>query len=321
MSAREMLDRHGLQEALWHFAEHRVITVAARLGMLALLAARAADAAEVSRELGLDPLATRKMLDALAACGLLEHHQGRFRLNAELAPLFQPGPADLAAFIQHSHQMYERWGATLESWVRGEEMPRRGPPDPARFGAAMQAIGSHAARDLADGFDVGDARTLLDVGGGFGQYARALLERAPGLSATVVDTEAVVELGREAARDLGDRIAFIGGDYHEVDYGGPHDLVLMANVLHQERPDAAARLVQRGARVLAPGGRLAVLDFKIDPEHHTERLGALFAINMRSFGDTYSAQQIGGWLQQAGLEQVERLDISPHRWVISGRAS
>ncbi len=187
----------------------------------------------------------------------------------------------------------------------------------------MQAMGTHVARQLAGLLDPGDARRLLDLGGGFGHYAQALLRRAPGLRAVVLDRAETVELARAELASgpdapLASRLEFVAGDYLESELGGPYDLVLEANILHQEDPARAARLVARGAAALAPGGRLAIVDFSIDPEQRGEVLGALFAINMRSHGDTYPEPVIRGWLEAAGLGAIERHDLSSFRWLIVG---
>ena len=47
-------------------------------------------------------------------------------------------------------------------------------------------------------------------------------------------------------------------------------------------------------------------------------MGALFAINMRSFGDTYTEPVIRGWMSEAGLGDIERIDLSELRWLIVG---
>jgi cyclopropane fatty-acyl-phospholipid synthase-like methyltransferase len=188
------------------------------------------------------------------------------------------------------------------------------------FGAAMQAMGTQVARMAAEHIDLGGVRRLLDVGGGFGHYARALCARKPDIEPTVLDKPEVTALAREALQgtEWERRISFIGGDYLEADYGQDYDLVLNVNILHQESPERAAALVQRSAAALAPGGRLVVLDFAIDDDQHAHLLGTLFAVNMRSFGDTYTAPTIGGWMEAAGLSRVERLDFNPHRWLIIG---
>ena len=97
-----------------------------------------------------------------------------------------------------------------------------------------------------------------------------------------------------------------------------YDLVLIANVLHQETPDGASEMIRRSAGATASGGRVAVLDFKIDELQRENLFGALFAINMRSFGDTYTEATIRNWMADAGLGNVATTDVSRHKWLITG---
>jgi len=372
-----MLEMEDLQELLWGFARHRIITVAGSTGILGLLARERTTTAQAAERLGLDPLATGKMVRALTALGLLEADGEAYIMTPSLTPSFAGGPADLADFLEHSHHLYDSWGENLESWVRGGDWahkPRMKSEVP-KFARAMQAMGSQVAQLLVGALDLEGARSMLDVGGSLGHYARALLQAAPRLRATILDAPEVVALAREAAADTGleGRLDFIGGDYLEADYGSGYDLALCANILHQESPTRAEQLVQRCAAALAPGGRCVALDFSIDehqrasaeywPARRTEpgapserlparseegayhaicdrrattpevlrgvhgdaerepvsALGALFAVNMRSFGDTYTESTIRSWMEGAGLGQVERIDLNRQRWLIIGR--
>jgi SAM-dependent methyltransferase len=316
------LDLDGLNRLLWSFAGHRVITAAARTGILRRLAEGSSSVDRLSAELGLDELATGKVVRALTALGLVAADDDRYRVTDMLAPSLREGPDDFTPFIEHHHHLYDSWGANLESWVRGGDWPtqRRGPAELARFGSAMRAVGTQAARRVVERLDLGSARSMLDVGGGFGHYAQEFCRANPDLHATVLDVPEVVEIARSevAGTDLAERIRFVGGDYLTTDFGSDHDLVLFANVLHQERRDAVADMVRRAARALAPGGRVAVVDFAIDDAQQSSVMGALFAINMRSFGDTHPEPAIRGWMDAAGLGDVRRIDLGPDRWLIVG---
>jgi len=320
---RPPLDLDDLHELTWGFAGQRVITVAGRVGLLRLLAERSVRPEEAAAELSLDPLPTGKMLRALAALGLLEVDGGRFRVVASLAPFFREGPDDILPSLAHSHDLYDRWGENLEPWLRGQEWStkRRDVAGTRRFGAAMRGMGAQVARRLAATLDLTGLKTMLDVGGGFGHYAAVLCEAMPGLEATVLDTEEVAEIAtaEQSAGRLAGRINFVGGDYLTSDYGRGFDLVLFANVLHQESPERAAVMVRRGAAALAPGGRVAVVDFQVDDAQCRNVMGTLFAINMRSFGDTHSEPRIRGWMEAAGLGDIRRTDLGRLRWLIVGR--
>ena len=317
------LDLDGFQRLLWTFAGHRVVTVAGRTGVLRLLAEKDATPNDVASELGLDGLAAGKVLRTLCALGIVESEGDNYRVVTALRPHFLPGDDDLLPFLEHSHAMYERWGANLEPWLRGEGWgtAERTPEEVRRFGAAMRAMGSQMARRAAAVLDLDGVDRVLDVGGGWGHFSKALCERRPGMRATVLDIPEVTELAAAdlAGVELGDLIDFLPGDYLETHYGSDYDLVLFANVLHQESGERAAEMVRRGAEALAPDGRVVVVDFAIDDAQREHLLGTLFAVNMRSFGDTWPEPVIHGWMSAAGLGEVERTDLGPDRWIISGR--
>jgi hypothetical protein len=310
------------QRLLWGFASHRVITVAGRTGILRLLAEKDLTADEIASELALDELATGKVVRALTALGIAEAEGDRYRAATGIREHLLPGNRDVVPFLEHSHSMYERWGTTLEPWLRGEDWPvaERTPEEVRRFGAAMRAMGAQNARRLAGVLDLEGVDRMLDVGGGWGHFAQALCRANPDLHATVIDRPEVVERARVelTGSEFEDTIGFLPGDYLETDYGSGYDLVLFANVLHQETADRASEMVRLGAAALAPGGRVTVVDFAIDDERQHHVLGTLFAINMRSFGDTWNEPTIRGWMEAAGLERVERTELGPDRWIISG---
>ncbi len=316
------LDLDGFQRLLWGFASHRIITVAGRTGLLRLLAERAVTPETAASDLDLDPLATGKVLRTLAALGIAEADGDLYRASRSLALHFAAGDHDVVPFLEHSHSMYDRWGETLEPWLRGQDWPvaERTPEETARFGAAMRAMGAQMARRVAGALNLDGVARMLDVGGGWGHFARALCATNPELTAVVLDTPAVVE--RAAMELVGsgleDRIEFVSGDYLGTDYGTGFDLVLLANILHQETAKRAGELVQRAADALAPRGRVVVVDFAIDDEQRQHLLGALFAINMRSFGDTWTEPHIRGWMASAGLGSFERIDLGPDRWILTG---
>jgi len=321
--SNEQMNLDEFQRLLWAFSGHRIITVAGHTGVLRLLAENDETPDDVASKLGLDPLATGKVIRALCALGIAESEGESYRVVSTLRPHFIPGDDDLLPFLEHSHAMYERWGANLEPWLRGEGWgtAERTPEEVRRFGAAMRAMGSQMARRAAAVLDLAGVDCVLDVGGGWGHFSKALCEKRPGLRATVLDIPEVAELAAAdlAGSELGDMIDFLPGDYLETDYGSDYDLVLFANVLHQETADRAAKMVRRGAEALAPDGRVVVVDFAIDDRQREHLLGTLFAVNMRSFGDTWTEPTIRGWMEAAGLDEVERIDLGPDRWIISGR--
>ena len=316
------LDLKGLQSLLWNFAGHRTVTTAAKCGILSRLARSPATVNTISEDLELAPEACDKVVRALVALGVLEYDEPIFRLAPDLEPLFNQGPDDLAPFLEHSHRMYENWGENLETWLRTGTWPRRErqSKEVQNFGKAMRGVGVRTAKTVVDHIDLEGVRSMLDIGGSLGHWAQAVCEKAPGVSATVFDIEETAAAGRELYRgtEFEGRISFSGGDYLSDDLGHGFDLILIANVLHQELHAQASALIQRACDALAPCGRLCVVEFQIDEDRCGPELGTLFAIHMRDFGDTWTEADISSWMKEAELSSIERTDVGPTRWVITG---
>lgn len=103
-------------------------------------------------------------------------------------------------------------------------------------------------------------RRLLDVGGGTGNYARAL--RDDGWEPVVVDRSAAM-LARAAAKGLETRES----DAQSLPFpDASADAVTMISMLHHV--DDPPRALAEARRVLRPGGRLAVMAFTRDDIEH-----------------------------------------------------
>jgi tRNA (cmo5U34)-methyltransferase len=108
------------------------------------------------------------------------------------------------------------------------------------------------------------ARHVLDVGCGAGNYTLKLLERLPGLDATLIDlSQPMLDRATErVGRATAGRITTIQADIREANLpNGEFDIVLAAAVLHHLRTDQQWRDVFAAFhRALRPGGSAWVFD-------------------------------------------------------------
>jgi hypothetical protein len=184
-----------------------------------------------------------------------------------------------------------------EGWGRLAEVIRRDRPlDAAEHSDAFHAhllqAGEAPARALAERLiEWAVPKTLLDLGGGLGAYARAFVER--GGEAVVIDRPEVI-----ARATPGERLRFVAGDIFDV-APGDFGVVLLCNVLHLYGPSDCARLCARGRE---SGGVVVVKD--LDP---ATPAGTWFALNMALYtdaGDVHDSAEIQKWL---GGGEVTRL--------------
>jgi tRNA (cmo5U34)-methyltransferase len=109
-----------------------------------------------------------------------------------------------------------------------------------------------------------DARAVLDVGCGAGNYTVKLLQYLPILDCTLLDLSRPMldRAGQRAASATSGQVTTIQGDIREVEMGSEQfDLILASTVLHHLRADAEWDLVYgKFHRALRPGGMLYIYD-------------------------------------------------------------
>ena len=145
--------------------------------------------------------------------------------------------------------------------------------------------------------------SLIDLGTGTGRMLGLLaprVSRAVGLDSS----HAMLSVARANLEAAGlSRIDLRQGDIHAPPFGrASFDLVVVHQVLHYL--DDPARALREAARLVAPGGRLLVVDFA---PHELETLRETQAHRRLGF----APDQVAGWLVEAGLDHVQHRNIAP----------
>ncbi len=139
--------------------------------------------------------------------------------------------------------------------------------------------------------------TIADLGAGEGSFALLLAQRAKKVIA--VDSSArMIDVGREqAARNGIQNIDFRLGDMEELPIGSSEvDLVFFSQSLHHALHPA--RALEEAWRILAPGGRVAILDLA---RHRFEEARELYADQWLGFSEA----DMETMLEKAGFTEVQ----------------
>ncbi len=280
-----------------------------RLRILALLGQGELSVSDLTDILGQSQPRISRHLKLLVESGLVERHRegawAFFRLSDQAGSrhLLHPLLAALDGADPHIVADKERLAAARKQRAEAAQsyFARLAPEwDRLRsMHASEQAVEEAVLAALGDR----PIRNLLDLGTGTGRMLRLLAGRAAravGLDAS----HAMLSVARANLEKAGlMRVELRQGDIHAppVEQGG-FDLVVIHQVLHYL--DDPARALREAARLVAPGGRLLIVDFA---PHNLEFLRESQAHRRLGFAH----EQIADWLDEAGLDCALTRDLAP----------
>jgi hypothetical protein len=289
---------------------------ALRSGLVdALASGEALSAEHVASVAGTNPRATRVILEALTAEGVVKRV-----LEAGDGAFYALTPLAKAHLVDEGPEL-ERFGLLhrtnkLRNWLELPRVIRTGKPAPRDPGkrdlrSLVSAMGERdtAVLDEIVGLCLayaGEAGTMIDVGGAVGHVARHFSRR--GVKASLLDKEDVLPIAREFLGAEADRIDMFGGDYTVALPPGPFDLVYFGNVYHIYGPETNARVTRAAFSTVAPGGTIAIQDYVWGRSAHS----AMFAVNMLQStddGGVWTEAQYEDWVVQAGFVDFMILDL------------
>ena len=319
-------DLHQLARA---FFRSRILLTGYELGVFTELGDERKTSAEVASVLETAPRATDRLMNALAVLGLLDKEEGLFANSSAASCYLVAGKAEYMAGLMHTVNLWDSW-STLTDAVRAGTTAFERPEGEAgerrteAFIAAMHYGGSPRAERLVATLDLAGVSRVLDVGGGSGAYAMAFARAKEGVMATVFDLPHVTPLARRyvEAEGLSDKVEVVEGDANEDELPRGYDLVFMSQLLHSNSPEENQALIANGAASLDVGGRLVIQDFVVDEGRTGPPQPVIFALNMlvnTEAGDTYAEAEIRGWMEAAGLADVERIDTEFETTLMIGR--
>jgi ArsR family transcriptional regulator len=166
-------------------------------------------------------------------------------------------------------------------------------PEAVVEAAVLEALGSKTVHNL------------VDLGTGTGRMLQLLAPRATrtvGLDAS----HAMLSVARANLEKAGlSRIELRQGDIYAPPFPrNTFDLVVIHQVLHYL--DDPARAIREAARLVAPGGRILIVDFA---PHNLEFLREAQAHRRLGF----APEQVAAWLDEAGLDCTLTRQLAPQK--------
>jgi SAM-dependent methyltransferase len=304
---------------LGYYWETKILLTAVKLDLFSAVGEKGRTAAETAERIGADAQALELLMNALVAIGLLTKEDDRFA-NTPIAQtyLVKSDPK----FVGHLLLLHD---AEWDNWGRLEEAVRTGRSPVTRHLfetdselaanvlAVLHRIGQQSGPGLAQRLVLGDAKTMLDVGGGAGTNAIAFCSVYPNLRATVFDLPQTLRVTERVVKDAGleSRITLCPGDFNRDPLGGPYDVVLMSDILHYQDDQTNERLVRKAYQALNPGGRLVIKDRFLDISRTSPAWTAAFAVHIfvnTERGQCFTTAEAMRWMERTGFQSVTELD-------------
>jgi SAM-dependent methyltransferase len=313
--------RQEILKILSGHSPSRVLMVANELGIFEQLSGRSISADDLAKELGIHPIATKRLCNALVAMSLLNKERSRFRLPLKLKPLLtKSGKTSLTHTISLSREFWRFW-TDLEVFIENGKplaevlnLIQQDPIMLERFIHGMRDRAILAAQRIRQLLELRSFRRMIDLGCGPGVYALEWAHRYRGLQAVLYDIEPVLRITRQYIQSygLGKRVGVMPGNFVKDPIGEGYDLALLANALQMHGSRECEVLIGKVYHALIKGGRIIIHGFMTDQDGTHPKESALFSLTIglvTPSGNAHSISDTIRWLRKTGFRKISRFSI------------
>jgi 2-polyprenyl-3-methyl-5-hydroxy-6-metoxy-1,4-benzoquinol methylase len=325
-------------DTLFAYQRTAALRAAIELDVFRAIGEGPGDVASIARRSSASERGTRILCDFLTVIGLLAKSEGRYALTPSSALFLDSrSPASVASTARFlANPIVQEPFARLSEIVRNGRtvLPGQGsvePENPAwvEFAHSMAPMMAPMAAPL--GAIVLEGRkgpvSVLDIAAGHGLFGIEVAKQNPEARVVAVDWAQVLEVASANARKAGvqDRFEVRPGSAFDVEYGGPHDIVLLTNFLHHFDVPTCVGLLKKVHASLKRGGRVAALEFVPNEDRVSPPMSASFSLTMlatTAAGDAYTLRELESMYREAGFDEIvgHPVPTGPHT-VVVGRAA
>jgi hypothetical protein len=301
--------------AFGYWQSHVLFTLADG-GIFDALQAAPKSAPSLATELCLDVDVLGRTLNAGVALGLLELTDGSYA-NTSAASRFLVSDADesLSHWVKVMGGWVQPW-SELSRYVRDglpqSKVDESGGASQREFILGMHEFARRTAASVAKALDLGDPRTMVDVGGGAGTYSIEFARAYPRLRVDVLDLPSVLPITEGVIDDasLGARVSASPIDYLADPFGKDVDVVMFSNVLHQESEATVVDMLRRAREALSSTGSVVVHGHFLDDQRTGPTFSTLHnlsAVVLWGSGRSYTVREMESLIKESGFSRSARL--------------
>jgi O-methyltransferase domain len=256
------------------------VSCLAQLGIPDLIDAVSRSSEDLASQIGANPQALYRLMRATASVGVLsEGPDGKFSQTAMSTVLRSDATPTLRAFaIMGGREWHARGWARLEYCVRTGnqaleqiygahvfEFLKQHPAEGQIFNDAMTDLSMIDSPGVAEAYNFGGIRSIVDVAGGHGLLLATILKKNRHLRGTLYDMSHVVEGAKEGPlKPVMDRCTLASGDMFSYVPGGA-DAYIMKHIIHDWPDEQCIQILKACRESVNPGGKLLVVDSVIQP--------------------------------------------------------
>lgn len=320
---REQL--HNIGISYWRSA---ILRAAIKLDLFHLLGTQSLTCEQITNHLKADN--TRRVgsfLDACTVLNLLVKDGDSYR-NSELASTWlQPDKTTYYGdLMMHLTNHWNTWGKLDELILSGKaELPfENGFVSEQQYWSDYM-LGQHnraltgQGDNLVRHVNLAERHTLLDLGGGTGNYSIAICKSYPHMQVDLVDQTEPLQIARQLIDKaaLGNHITLIEADMHSVHLDKRYDAVLMSGIFVLQSEAENRRILQRAFDFLLPGGLVVIQDyFRLeygDARHYLDTMMDLYIqLCFTPEAGDWDGKDIEVWMRDTGFIEVQKIPVPTH---------
>jgi ubiquinone/menaquinone biosynthesis C-methylase UbiE len=260
----------------------RAISDVSRLNIPDLLKRRGAMSAAEIAAAGIDVNAgaLERVMRACASVGVFsEDPKGRFGLTPLSDALTADSPTSVKVIAEEMGGLWLKLWTELGDGIRTGEPQARpvfgmewwnylnaNPNELKRFGEAMKSNSLNSMRGVLENCDFSTVNKVVDVGGGFGHLAIALLEKYSGLKGVLLDVPDLISVAQKnlpAGANISARLEYVGGNMF---VSVPRaDAYVLKHIIHDWDDEHSTLLLRNIHAAMEGSGRLVCVDAVIPP--------------------------------------------------------
>lgn len=291
------------------------------IDLFAKLGKDALTASEIAERTNTQERSTEVLLNALVGLDLLHLSDGKYRnSSATMMLLSGATPADMRATVTLFNKIlfnnivhFDEFLMTGDSPIGNIFTGDIPPEQQAIMSQGFAQLSASTAKGLAQSYDFGQHKKLLDVGGGTGSFLRFILQKAPDLHVAIFDQPRVIDIAKNEWAGAEADIAFYPGMLFSDDLPDGYDVILNANLAHNLSPEQNKMLLTQFRNGVEAGATLLYMSAWTNPEHTQPLFAALmsmvFNLHTAGAGQAYSVADAQSWLGETGWKFVEQRQI------------